>query len=82
MHELLEKIRLFIKEHLALELKEKVVRIAPVSEGVEFLGFRTYRGLIRIRRKNLVRSRRKMEKKQKDQPVHPKNTKEVSVGAE
>jgi RNA-directed DNA polymerase len=66
LHDLLAKIRAFCREELKLELKEKVVKIAPVSEGVPFLSFRIYRQLIRIQRVNLVRMRRNIKRKERD----------------
>ncbi len=64
----LEKIRDFLSVNLKLELKEKIVKIAPVSEGLPFFGYRIFPGLIRLQRANLVRFRRKvmrLEKKYK-----------------
>ena len=65
LHVVLEAIRTFTGEKLKLLLKEKVVRIAPVSEGVPFLGFRVFPNLIRLQRPNLVRFRKNMRKKQR-----------------
>jgi hypothetical protein len=59
---ILREIRLYLKEQLGLVLKEKVVKIAPVSEGVPFLGCRVFRGNIRLQRQNLIRLRRKIRK--------------------
>jgi RNA-directed DNA polymerase len=58
------QIRAFLESKLALKLKEKVTLLAPVNEGVPFLGFRVFHGLIRIQRKNLVRARRKINAKE------------------
>ncbi len=57
----LREIRSFLKVRLKLELKEKVTRLAPVTEGVPFLGFWVFPGLIRLQRPNLVRFRRKLK---------------------
>jgi retron-type reverse transcriptase len=59
---ILREIRLYLKEQLGLVLKEKVVKIAPVSEGVPFLGCRVFRGNIRLQRQNMIRLRRKIRK--------------------
>jgi len=64
LHRLLDEIRRFSGDTLKLALKDQVVRIAPVTEGVPFLGFRVYPNLIRIQRVNLVRFRRKLKKKE------------------
>jgi retron-type reverse transcriptase len=61
---LLEKIQEFIDQKLKLQLKEKVTRIAPVTEGVPFLGFRIFSNLIRLQRPNLIRLRRKLKSKE------------------
>ena len=61
----LEKMRFYLLNELKLNLKEKVVKIAPVSEGLPFLGYRVFRGLIRLQRANLVRFRRKVKRKEK-----------------
>lgn len=57
---MLADIRSYAYQSLHLELKERVTTLAPVSEGVGFLGFRVYRGVIRIQRRNLNRMRRKV----------------------
>ena len=61
----LKRIRAFLFEKLQLELKEKAVRISPVSEGLPFLGYRIFRGLVRLQRAKLVRFRRKVVKLEK-----------------
>lgn len=57
---LLNDIRNYAYETLKLQLKEKVTTLAPVSEGINFLGFRVYPDVIRIRRENLNRLRKKV----------------------
>lgn len=64
LHQLLAEIRLFVRKRLRLELKESVTTIAPVTEGVPFLGFRVFPGIIRIKRENLVRMNRKIKNKE------------------
>lgn len=61
---LLREIEQFVEGHLKLKLKDKVTVIAPVTEGVPFLGFRVFPSLIRIKRENLVRMRRKIRRKE------------------
>ncbi len=68
-HELLalvKKIRFFLAEKLKLVLKEKVTRIAPVQDGIPFLGFRIFPNLIRIQRANLIRLRRKIKRRERE----------------
>lgn len=62
--QLLAEIENFTDKVLKLKLKDKATTIAPVSEGVPFLGFRIFRGLIRIKRENLVRMRKKVHQKE------------------
>jgi len=64
LNRLLSEIENFTENVLKLKLKDKVTIIAPVSEGVPFLGFRVFPGLIRIKRENLVRMRRKVHHKE------------------
>ena len=44
------------REHHKLELKEKATVLAPVQEGVPFLGFRVYPNLIRLKPENKKRA--------------------------
>lgn len=46
----------FLAEQLRLELKQSATLLAPVGQGLPFLGRRVYPGLVRIRRENLRRS--------------------------
>ena len=57
----LERIRGYLSSKLNLELKERLVRIAPVSEGLPFLGHRVFRRTMRLQRANMVRFRRKIK---------------------
>jgi RNA-directed DNA polymerase len=61
---LLGEIREYAKKTLHLELKEEVTRIAPVSEGIPFLGFRIFRNLKRLQRPNLMRLRKNIRRKE------------------
>lgn len=63
LHQVLEEVRSFLNEKLKLKLKEKVVRIAPVTEGIPFLGFRIYPDMVRLQRSHLIRWRRRLRKK-------------------
>lgn len=51
-------LRVFIGERLHLELKEERTIVAPVSEGMPFLGWRIYPGILRQQGKRLRRQRR------------------------
>ena len=65
LHELLSQIEHFVSNFLKLELKSRATIIAPVTEGIPFLGFRIFRNTIRLKRENLVRARRKIRNKEK-----------------
>ena len=66
LHHCLREIENFIARELALSLKPKATTIAPVSQGVPFLGFRVFRNLIRLQRMNLVRLRRNIRRRENE----------------
>jgi hypothetical protein len=47
----------YLKTRLRLQLKESATRLAPVSEGLPFLGWRIFPGTIRLQPENLRRYR-------------------------
>ena len=55
-HVLHSSIRTFLGDKLQLELKEKATIIAPVHDGVPFLGFRIFPNLIRLQHENKKRA--------------------------
>ncbi len=59
-----DDIETFLTENLALDLKEKATRVAPVAEGIPFLGFRVFPGVVRLQRPNLVRFRKKVKSRE------------------
>jgi len=54
-------IRTFCRDRLRLELKDEVTVLAPVNEGVPWLGFRVHPGLVRIDAAGRRRFVRKLE---------------------
>lgn len=64
LQKLLIDIQQFVNKNLKLELKERATIIAPVSEGIPFLGFRVFPQIIRIKRENLIRMRKKIRIKE------------------
>ena len=56
-----ERISKFLWENLRLNMNERVKVVAPVSQGISFLGFRVFPATIRIKRQNLIRLRKKMQ---------------------
>jgi RNA-directed DNA polymerase len=60
LHTTLATIRSFLHDVLQLDLKDEVVRIAPVTQGIPFLGFRIFPGLIRLEGKKWARFRRQV----------------------
>lgn len=57
LHTTLATIRAFLRDTLQLDLKDEVVRIAPVTQGVSFVGFRIFPGLLRLDRRKWTRFR-------------------------
>ena len=57
-------IRQFITDQLLLELKDDALLLAPVSQGIPFLGFRIFPGLIRLDRRHMIRFRRKIRERE------------------
>jgi len=55
----------FLDAHLALALKQEKCYVAPVSQGLPFLGMRLYPGTVRVSRPALVRCRRKLKRREK-----------------
>lgn len=58
LHRWLADLRRFLQETLRLELKQGATLLAPVTEGIPFLGFRVYSGVIRLDKRGLRRFRR------------------------
>lgn len=56
LHVLHSSIMTFLNNELQLKLKEKATIIAPVHEGVPFLGFRIFPNLIRLQHENKKRA--------------------------
>jgi hypothetical protein len=55
-----ERLERYLAEQLALRIKEGTVVLAPSLQGLSFLGFRIFPGVIRIQRKGWRRFRRKV----------------------
>ena len=49
-----------MRERLALELREECTVVAPVSQGIAFLGFRVFPGLLRLQRAGWTRFKHKV----------------------
>jgi retron-type reverse transcriptase len=60
LHNILLLIREFVTDRLLLELKEDTILVTPVSQGIPFLGFRVFPGLIRLDRRHLIKFQRKI----------------------
>jgi RNA-directed DNA polymerase len=56
LHSLHFSIRTFLHDELELELKEKATMLAPVLEGIPFLGFRIFPNLVRLKQENKKRA--------------------------
>ena len=59
LHWLRADVAGFLRETLRLEFKERGCFIAPVHEGLPFLGYRIYPGTIRLNHRGLTRFSRK-----------------------
>ena len=60
LHPWLAAIGQFLQQNLRLELKEKATLLAPVTEGLPFLGLRIYPGVLRLNPRTLRRFRRQV----------------------
>lgn len=56
------EIELFLRGELRLELKQRASVLAPVTQGLPFLGWRLHRGTRRIRRTSLRRLRQRVRR--------------------
>ena len=65
LHRHLAEVRRFLNDRLRLELKEEVVLLAPVTQGIPFLGFRVFPGTIRIQRSGWIRFKRKVRDRER-----------------
>jgi hypothetical protein len=61
LHLLLAEIRGFLADALHLVLNAQATRIAPVGEGIPFLGLRIYPGTIRLKQRTRRRFRRQVQ---------------------
>ena len=53
-------LRGFLHDRLKLDLKEEAVRLAPVRQGISFLGFRIFPRMIRLQRVGWTRFKHKV----------------------
>jgi hypothetical protein len=49
---------------LRLELKERAIVMAPVTEGISFLGFRVFPGMVRLKPDKWARFRRRVRERE------------------
>lgn len=61
LHRVLAEIGGFLADPLGLALKEQATRIAPSGEGIPFLGFQIYPGVIRLNQRTRRRFRRQVQ---------------------
>lgn len=64
LHGIYGEVRAFLREQLSLELKDNKCYVAPVSQGIPFLGMRVFPGTLRLSRPSLVRCRRKLKRRE------------------
>ncbi len=56
----------FLEKNLLLKLKQSATYIAPVRQGITFLGFRIFPNLIRLKRENRVRFFRNYDRRKRE----------------
>lgn len=61
----LSQIRKCVTDDLLLELKEEILLLIPVWQGIPFLGFRIFPNIIRLDRRHLIRFRRKIREQER-----------------
>lgn len=59
----LARLEEFVRGELRLELKARATILAPVSQGLPFLGWRVYPGAARLRPENARRTRRRLRQR-------------------
>ena len=65
LHRVLARVRGYLHDRLRLELKEDAVFLAPVSQGIPFLGFRVFPRLIRLQRAGWTRFKRNVKERER-----------------
>ncbi|MDP6775698.1 MAG: reverse transcriptase/maturase family protein [Candidatus Latescibacteria bacterium] len=66
LHMHLASIRHFLGERLLLTLKDRSTMVAPVTQGIPFLGLQVFRGTLRLQRGARTRFRRKLKRRERD----------------
>jgi len=56
-----DSVRAFLLERLRLRIKDRATVLAPASEGLPFLGWRIFRGTVRLQGRNLRRLRARVK---------------------
>jgi hypothetical protein len=64
LHDILASMRSFLHHTLRLTLKDEAVRIAPVMQGIPFLGFSVLPGLVKLQRHKWARFRRRVRQRE------------------
>src|SRR5262249_41852503 len=57
-------VRVFMRDALRLELKEKSTVLAPITQGISFLGFRVFPGTIKLASGKWARFRRQVRQRE------------------
>lgn len=65
LHQIQEELLEFLHLCLRLELKSQATLLAPCWQGIPFLGFRVFPGVIKIKRENWRRFQKKFQKRQR-----------------
>ncbi|MGK5092778.1 hypothetical protein WDW89_12285, partial [Deltaproteobacteria bacterium TL4] len=59
-----EQIESFLRDRLRLSLKAQASRLAPVTEGISWLGVRVFPGTLRLQRERWIRFQRKFRQRE------------------
>jgi RNA-directed DNA polymerase len=64
LHETHAAVRAFVAERLRLDLKAEATILAPVTQGISFLGFRVFPALVRLSGPKWARFRREVKRRE------------------
>ncbi len=62
----LDEVERWLKDERGLELKAEATRLAPVTEGLPFLGLRIFPACWRLQRERFLRTRRKFARRERE----------------
>jgi retron-type reverse transcriptase len=66
LHRHMAAIRGFLEKRLLLAVKDRATVVAPVTQGIPFLGLQVFRGTLRLHRSARTRLRRRLKRRELD----------------